>query len=77
VRGVSRHDFLPSSNIDCAPAVHEWNVFIASGLASSEKQIPQITLETKIRERTIGEDSGSLQAGGRRFDPGHVHHISS
>jgi hypothetical protein len=33
------------------------------------------TLETKISERTIGEDSGSLQAGGRRFDPGHVHHI--
>jgi hypothetical protein len=29
----------------------------------------------KIRERTIGEDSGSWQAGGHRFDPGHVHQL--
>ncbi len=35
------------------------------------------TLETKIREGTIGEDSGSLQAGGHRFDPGHVHQLNS
>jgi hypothetical protein len=33
---------LPSRLIgDCARTVHEWNVFIALGLASSEKQIPQ------------------------------------
>ena len=34
------------------------------------------TFETKIVDGAIREDSGSLQAGGHRFDPGHVHQIS-
>jgi hypothetical protein len=32
-------------------------------------------LETKIVDGALREDSGSLQAAGHRFDPGHVHHI--
>jgi hypothetical protein len=49
---------------DCARTVHESIVFVALGLAVSEKQIPQIlkTLETKIGDGANREDSGSLQA---------------
>ena len=63
----------------CARTAHESNVFVALGLAVSEKQIPKLlkTLETKIVDGANREDSGSLQAGGHRFDPGHVHHISN
>ena len=59
----------------CARTAHESNVFVALGLAVSEKQIPKLlkTLETKIVDGANREDSGSLQAGGHRFDPGHVH----
>jgi hypothetical protein len=28
-----------------------------------------------VIERAGGDESGALQAGGHRFDPGHVHHI--
>src|SRR2546426_2127447 len=63
---------------DCARTVHESNVFIALGLASSESRFPKLlkTLETKIVDGAVGEDSGSLQAGGHRFDPGHVHQLN-
>lgn len=56
---------------DRARTVHESNVFIALGLASSEKQIPQIVenIGNQIVNGAIRGDSGSLQAGGRRFDP--------
>src|SRR5713101_1581212 len=69
----------PHSNGDCARSVHESYVFITLGLALSKKQIPKLlkTLETKIVDGAIGEDSGSLQAGGHRFDPGHVHQLNS
>jgi hypothetical protein len=33
------------------------------------------TLKTKRVEGANREDSGSLQAGGHRFDPGHVHQL--
>jgi hypothetical protein len=34
-------------DLDCAPTVHESNVFIPFGLLLSEKQIPQITENTE------------------------------
>jgi hypothetical protein len=43
----------------------------------AKSRFPKVlkTLETKTRKGTIGEDAGSLQAGGHRFDPGHVHQL--
>ena len=57
-----------------ARIVHESNVFIALGLASGEKQVPQI-----VEKIVHGANSGGLVVckQGHRFDPGHVHHISN
>src|SRR6266404_4823382 len=46
---------------DCARTVHESNVFIALGLASSEKQIPQIV------ENIGNQNSGRSYWRGLRF----------
>jgi hypothetical protein len=69
----SAHSLITSPRLRyCARTVQKPIVFIALGLAMSE-QIPQIieTIGSQGRGEGYEKDSGALQAGGHRFDPGH------
>jgi hypothetical protein len=59
--------------------VHGSYVFITLELASSGKQMPQFvkTLETRIVDRAIREDAGSLQAGRHRRAASHVENLQA
>jgi len=64
------------SGRDGGIGLHESSVLIALVFALSESRFPKLLkMGNQIGKRTIREDSGSLQAGVHRFDPGHVHQI--
>ena len=61
---MARRDGL--MGLDCAPTVHESNVFMLLGIALSEKQIPRFVgnvVSLRAEEGAVGVEFGAPKAG--------------